>query len=223
MLKIERFVNELMTSNCYIVADEASKHCICIDPASEKSLREIEFIESNGLTLDYIILTHEHTDHNWGVNALLAVFPGAKVVCSNYCKNALSREAKVYFQLYYDVPNYVYHVERVDITAEEISMRLNWQQYEIVFIATPGHSPGAICIEVDKMLFGGDTLMPFKPYIKKRNGGSIDEYRNSLLMLKKKYSPQTIVYPGHGERMPMSDMLVFFDNILNSNNDNTDF
>ena len=85
MIKVERFVNELMSSNCYIVADEASRHCICIDPASEKSLREIEYIENNGLTLDYIILTHEHTDHTWGVNALKDSYPDSKLVCSKQC------------------------------------------------------------------------------------------------------------------------------------------
>ena len=70
MLKVERFINDLMTSNCYVVYDEVTKGCLVIDPASEKSLREIQFIEERGLSLDYIILTHEHTDHNWGVNSL---------------------------------------------------------------------------------------------------------------------------------------------------------
>ena len=199
-----------------MVVDEASKHCICIDPASEKSLCEIEYIEKNGLTLDYIILTHEHTDHTWGVNALLAYFPKAKTICSNYCKDALSREAKVYFQFYYDDPNYEYRVGRIDFTTEDLGMRLKWSQYMIVFIPTPGHSPGSICIEVDGMLFSGDTLMPFKPYIKKRSGGSIEEYRNSLLLLKNIFSPEMIVYPGHGDRMTIDNMMVFFSNVLNA-------
>ena len=69
-LKIERFINELMSSNCYLVVDEDSRHCLCIDSASEKSLHEIEYIEENRLTLDYILLTHEHVDHTWGANAL---------------------------------------------------------------------------------------------------------------------------------------------------------
>lgn len=66
MLKIERFINELMNSNCYVVYDDNTKRCLVIDPGSEHSLREIEFIEENELTLDYILITHEHTDHNWG-------------------------------------------------------------------------------------------------------------------------------------------------------------
>ena len=86
MLKVERFINELMSSNSYLVVDEVSKHCICIDPASEKSLQEVARIEENELILDYILLTHEHTDHTWGVNALLKRYPKVEVICSEICK-----------------------------------------------------------------------------------------------------------------------------------------
>ena len=194
-----------MTSNCYIVVDEESKHCFCIDPASEKSEREIEYIEKNGLTIDYIFLTHEHTDHTWGVNALLNHFSMAKVVCSSLCRDALPKEARAYFQLYYDDPSYVYNVERVDYTTEELNWQLTWSGHHIVFIATPGHSPGSVCIVIDGILFGGDTLMPFKPFIKKRNGGSMDLFKKSVNDLVNAYSANTKVYPGHGEVKQIKD------------------
>ena len=205
MLKVERFINQLMTSNCYIVVDEDSKHCFCIDPASEKSEREREYIELNDLTLDYIFLTHEHTDHTWGVNALLARFPAAKVVCSSLCRDALPKEAKAYFQFYYDDPNSTYNVERVDYTTEDLVWRLNWIEHSVVFIATPGHSPGSVCISIDDILFGGDTLMPFKPFIKKRNGGSMEQFRESVEKMVNTYPEDTIVYPGHGEVGTLKD------------------
>lgn len=204
-MKVERNVNELMTSNCYIVADEASKHCICIDPASEKSLWEIDYIEKNGLTLDYILLTHEHTDHTWGVNALLEKYPLAKVVCSELCKAALPKEAKAYFQFYYDDPNYKYNVERVDHTTEELDWHLEWDGHNISFIPTPGHSPGSVCIAIENVVFGGDTLMPFKPFIKKRNGGSIEQFQESIKKMTNTFPEDTIVYPGHGESGRMKD------------------
>lgn len=196
-----------MTSNCYIVVDEASKHCICIDPASEKSEREITYIEDNGLILDYILLTHEHTDHTWGVNALLAQYPTAKVICSLLCRDALPKEAKAYFQLYYDDPNYSYNVERVDCTTEDLNCQMQWSGHNIFFIATPGHSPGSVCICIEDILFGGDTLMPFKPFIKKRNGGSLEQLLESIDKLEKTYDPTTIVYPGHGESGELSKMI----------------
>lgn len=200
MLKIERFINQLMTSNCYLVVDDESRHCICIDPASEKAEREIEYIEQRGLSLDYIILTHEHTDHTWGVNSLIDRYPSVKVICSELSKGALPKEARAYFQFYYDDPNYVYNVRRVDYTTEEIEWHLEWESNNIIFIPTPGHSPGSICIVINgNVIFGGDTLMPFKPFIKKRNGGSLKQYQESVSKIKAAYNGDTRIYPGHGE------------------------
>lgn len=194
-----------MTSNCYIVVDEESRHCLCIDPASEKSEREIAYIEKSGFTLDYILLTHEHTDHTWGVNPLVGKYPSAKVICSELCKEALPKEAKAYFQFYFDDPNYTYNVERVDFTTEELKWHLEWEGHSIKFIATPGHSPGSVCIAIDNVVFGGDTLMPFKPFIKKRNGGSVEQFQESIKKMTNTYPEDTIVYPGHGEIGQMKD------------------
>lgn len=205
MLKVIRFVNELMTSNCYIVADEISRHCICIDPASEKSLNEIDYIEKEKLTLDYIILTHEHTDHTWGVNSLINKIPDVKVICSELCKQALHKDAKSYFRFYYDNPNYFYNVKRIDYTTEDLNWQLCWVGHNIKFIATPGHSPGSVCIAIDEVIFGGDTLMPFKPFIKKRNGGSVGQFQESIKKITNTFPEDTIVYPGHGDAGKMKD------------------
>ena len=197
MLKVERFINELMSSNCYLVVDEASKHCICIDSGSEKSLREIEYIEKHGLMLDYIILTHEHTDHTWGVNALVDKF-GTQVICSEVCKQNLAKEFQAYFLLYYDNPNYQYMVCKVDKTTEELGDILDWQGYKIKFIYTPGHSMGSICLLVDGKLFTGDTIMQSKPYINKRNGAK-EAFLISIDSIRNVFGENQLIYPGHGE------------------------
>lgn len=204
MLKVERFVNELMTSNCYIVADEASKHCICIDPASEKSLREIEFIEKNGLTLDYIILTHEHTDHNWGVNSLREHFPGSKFVCSEPCNRYVKKTNRAYFLFYYDDPEYRYEIAPADVLISNQEDAISWTGHDIRFILTPGHSYGSMCIDIDGMLFTGDTIMPFKPYFNGRDSNEAD-WKQSVYNIKMKYSNHTIVYPGHGDTLTLSE------------------
>jgi glyoxylase-like metal-dependent hydrolase (beta-lactamase superfamily II) len=203
MIKVERFVNELMTSNCYIVADEASKHCICIDPASEKSVHEMEYIEQNGFTLDYIVLTHEHTDHTWGCNALVEKY-GAKVICSEICKQNLSSEFQAYFLLYYDNPDYYYTVCQVDDTTENLGNELEWQGHKIEFINTPGHSMGSVCILINDILFSGDTIMQSKPYINKRNG-SKERFKESIEMVLGRFDGEQLIYPGHGEVFKLKD------------------
>ena len=193
-----------MTSNCYVVYDEDTKRCLVIDPASEKSLREIQFIEENGLALDYIILTHEHTDHTWGVNSLVEQYQKAKVICSEVCKQNLKKEFQAYFLLYYDDANYHYTVCKVDKTTEELNGALMWQGYEIMFIPTPGHSFGSICILIDGLLFTGDTIMQAKPYVNKRNG-SKELFYKSRKKVVEMFKPETKVYPGHGEPFALSE------------------
>ena len=207
MLKIERFVNELMTSNCYVVYDEDAKRCLVIDPGSEKSQREIEFIENNNLTLDFIIITHEHTDHNWGVNALVSRYSDAKVVCSETCKQNLKKEFRAYFLFYYDNTNYHYRVCDIDFTTDDLNWNLDWAGNNVKFIPAPGHSMGSICIEINGILFTGDAILQSKPHINKRNG-SIDLFYETAGRLRNCFPSNELIYPGHGETFPLCEYIV---------------
>lgn len=197
-----------MSSNCYLVTDEASRHCICIDPASERSLREIDFIEYNDLILDYIILTHEHTDHTWGVNALVERFPEVKVVCSEVCKKDLASEFQAYFLFYYNSLSYHYNVCKVDVTTEELGGQLIWQNHILRFVLVPGHSLGSICVELEGGLFTGDAILLSKPYINKRNGSKALFYE-SVKKIMDTYPEDTHVYPGHGEIFILKELCRF--------------
>jgi glyoxylase-like metal-dependent hydrolase (beta-lactamase superfamily II) len=203
MLKVERFINELMTSNCYVVYDEDTKRCLVMDPASEKSLREIKFIEEKGLALDYIILTHEHTDHNWGVNSLREHFPESKLVCSEMCNKYVKKTNRAYFLFYYDDHDYRYEIAPADVLIKEDGF-LDWEGYQIKFVMTPGHSYGSMCIDVDGMLFTGDTIMPFKPYFNGRDSNE-EDWKESIEKIERLYSSETEVYPGHGDILTLSE------------------
>lgn len=204
MIQIQRFINELMSSNCYIIYDDKIKRCIIVDPASEKCLNEIEFINNQRLTVDYIILTHEHTDHTWGCNTLIDKFE-PKVICSEACKMALPKEGQSYFRFYYDNPQYEYAVKRVNYTIEELNNQLIWLDHSILFVSTPGHSAGSICFSIEDKLFTGDTILQCKPYINKKNG-SIELYRESVANIMRLYGQKTNVYPGHGELFKLGDI-----------------
>ena len=203
MLKTERFVNELMTSNCYVVYDDDTKRCLVIDPGSETSSREIEFIKKNKLHLDYIFITHEHTDHNWGVNALRQHFENSKLLCSEECSKHVKKANRAYFLLYYDNPNYRYEITSVNRFVVDGEC-LEWSGHHIIFLFTPGHSLGSICIDIDGMLFTGDTIMPFKPYFNGRDSNQ-DNWVCSVNKLLTMYTEDTMLYPGHGEKFELKD------------------
>lgn len=198
-----------MSSNCYIVWDDVSMNAIVIDPASENSLKEIDFITKNNLKLEYILLTHEHTDHTWGVNALLDQYE-VKVICSENCKLNLPKAGNSYFRLYYERKDYDYSVRKVDQTVESLNYLLIWNNYVIRFIPTPGHSIGSMCIDINGHLFTGDTLMQYKVYINKKNG-NLNLYKNSIETIVDLYPKNTIIYPGHGDKFLLQDK----DKILN--------
>lgn len=211
-MQIHRNINELMTSNCYILWDEYTLHSIVIDPASENSSEEIELVTKNSLVVDYIILTHEHTDHTWGVNSLLKLYD-AKVVCSELCKQGLSRETSAYFNYYFDNVDYSYSVSQVDFTVEELGMSLSWNNKTIRFMHTPGHSKGSICIKIDNMLFTGDTLIPYPPFFNKR-GSNREEWINSVKELIELCDENDIVYPGHGDKLEFSECINLYKQYL---------
>lgn len=204
MLKIERFVNELMTSNCYIVYDEDAKRCLVIDPGSEKSQREIEFIEKNNLTLDFIVITHEHTDHNWGVNALRERYTNSILVCSETCNKNVKKTNRTYFLFYYDDPDYCYEIAPADILISKDVESLSWDSLSIKFILTPGHSKGGMCVSIGEMLFTGDTIMPFKPYFNGRDSNE-DDWEASISKVELLFPKSTIIYPGHGDILKLGE------------------
>ena len=203
MLKIVRFVNELMTSNCYVVYDDETRRCLIIDPASEKSYREIDLIDTLRLSLDYIIITHEHTDHNWGVNALRNQYKDSKLICTAECCKHVKNANRAYFLLYYDNPNYRYEIAPADRVVEDNEI-IDWEGHQIRFIITPGHSRGSICVDIDGVLFTGDTIMPYKPYFNGRDSNE-EDWIESIKKINKLYPKDLMIYPGHGDIINLSD------------------
>ena len=201
---VERYVNELMTSNCYIVVEEASKSCLIIDPGSERSEREIAYIKANGLKLEYIILTHEHTDHNWGVNALRETFPKVLLVCSNECNRHVAKANKAYFLFYYDDPTYSYEISPADIIIKGNHDILCWSGHDISFLITPGHSFGSMCVRIENLLFTGDTMMPYRPYFNGRDSNR-DDWEESIERVKSTVPKDTLIYPGHGNCLTLQE------------------
>lgn len=203
-IEVKCLENELMRSNCYIVTDLASKSCVIVDPASEKSEREMAFIDSHGYQLDYILLTHEHSDHTWGANALKEKYPNAQIVCSVLCEKYAQKSSKAYFLLYYDKKGYRYELKPADVIIYSDEDVINWQSHIIRFMMTPGHSYGSMCIDIEGSLFTGDTIMPFKPYFNGRDSKE-EDWDESVQKIIAHYDDDSMIYPGHGGLIKLSD------------------
>jgi len=205
MLHIQCILNELMSSNSYIIYSDNCDRCIVVDPGSEKCIDIIHFLDEKKLSPEYIFLTHEHTDHTWGCNTLKEKY-AAKIICSQACHANLRSAGNAYFRFYYDDPNYEYKVTDVDLLLEDIDYQLNWNNYNVLFIKTPGHSAGSACLVIDNKFFTGDSIMQYKPVIDKKNGGSLVLFKESVNTIIDLFEPNTEVFPGHGNAFALENL-----------------
>ena len=210
-IKVIRFINKPVPSNAYLLIDGTGKNCIVIDPGSKDQCDIIDYISDNGLSLDYIILTHEHFDHCWGVNALLDVFK-TKVVATKLCAEWIKVPRNYFNKLYFDSEEN-YSIEEVEIIAEDIDWCLNWCGVNIKLIEAKGHTNRGMCIYIGNALFSGDTLIfNTKPFIKKKYGGSKDDLYETVCRIYAIFENDTIVFSGHGENFRLKEMTDFYAN-----------
>ena len=209
-LKIARFVNTPVPSNTFLVRNDDSESCLVIDPGSKDESELLSFIHENGLKVEYIILTHEHFDHCWGVNQLLEK-TGARVICTCSCAEKVCEPTNYFNKLYFNSEE-MYAVKRVDITVEDLELEMEWNGMAVRFIKTNGHSPNGMCINIENNLFTGDTLLlNTKPVLLKRNGASKTDLKESLMRIYLSFQPDTIVYPGHGEPFHLHESRAFYE------------
>ncbi|MEG2000226.1 MAG: MBL fold metallo-hydrolase [Evtepia sp.] len=176
-------VGEIGT-NCYIFGDETKGVCAVVDPGGNAD-RIAQVITDMGMELQYILLTHGHFDHVLGLPALRKVFPNAAVwihrdeVAGDHPQD---RHMKLPMQKdlhFYD---------------EGDSLLLGTLTIHVLH--TPGHSPGSVVLQVEDVLFCGDTLFCGSCGRTDFVGGSYPRILQSLRRLAE-LPGDFRVYPGH--------------------------
>lgn len=193
---ISRIVNHPRTSNCYVITRE--KECIIIDPGTEYPNDLISFLSKVHVSPSYILLTHEHYDHCWGVNHLLEIFPNIRLVASESCSRNI-QDSRMNLSRYDDETGEGFTIRPVDIVIDN-DKKLDLLGLTFHFLLTPGHSQGSMCFEFDGNFFSGDVIIPGTKPVLKLKGGSVADYYQSIEILKKMYVDSKLnLYPGHGE------------------------
>lgn len=197
MLCVKTFVNKPVTSNCYVLFDkEESSDCIIVDPGSKSEGYLIEYIDREGLHPLYIILTHEHFDHCWGVNELVKQYH-IPIICSQLCTEAIKHEKRNCSVFYDNKEAFVINSKTVSI--ESNGNILGFGEHLIRFINTPGHSNASISFTIDSFLFTGDTLIKDERTVTKLPTGSVNKLKSSFYKLSFLLGKGYRVYPGHGD------------------------
>jgi len=187
MLKVYAMALGAYQTNCYIIHEETSKSCCVIDPGYDADLI-LDKLDSLGLTLEAILLTHGHFDHVGAVKEL-----AAETGCQVYIHSAdltmppMMTNGPLYYTKTY---------------AEGTQLQL--AGLNIAVLHTPGHTPGSVCLLCADTLFSGDTLFQGSCGRTDLPGGDWATIRNSLNRLAS-LEGNFWILPGHGGSTMLRD------------------
>ena len=180
MLKIHTLTLGMYQTNTYIIHDEASRTCCVIDPGYQADTI-LDEVEALGLTVEAVLLTHGHFDHVGAVKDIAAETDCRVFLCAeDLSLPPMFTAGKLYY---------------TDTYAEGSVLQLAGLSIRVLH--TPGHTPGSVCLLIDRYLFSGDTL--FAGSCGRTDiGGSWAQIRDSLNRLAA-IEAVLVVFPGHGE------------------------
>ena len=193
-MDVSMFTVGQVAENTYIVRRDGSDRAVIVDPGDEAD-RLLAEIDSLGVTLDGILLTHTHFDHV-GAVAPVARSTGAEVWVPKIEAFVLA-----------DIMSFVpwpgfgpfesYNAEHTLEGGE----RLELAGLEIDVLSTPGHSPGHVTFSIpdEQAIFSGDVLFKQSAGRTDLPGGDYGMLLESIRMLVDSLPPETAVHPGHME------------------------
>jgi hydroxyacylglutathione hydrolase len=158
--------------NCYLVSDATTREAVVIDPGlpAEKIIDQ-----AKGLTIKHILATHGHPGHVAGKDDVKAATGGQTGIHSADAKQFLRSADKYLFD----------------------GDELEFGEFKIQVLHTPGHTPGSVCFVVANHAFVGDTIL----------AGGIGrqmpetDLRRQMMSIGTKLLRlpiTTALYPGHG-------------------------
>lgn len=179
--------------NCSIIWD-TNKNTAIADPGGEAQ-QIIEFVQSHGLNVQKILLTHGHLDHIMAVETLKHHFD-VSVYGPHYADKALFEQLPEICQNYGlpEVPAFLpdhWLEENDEVKVGELTFSVRH---------LPGHSPGHIgFFDFDnKIAFSGDVL--FQNSIGRTDlyQGSLDKLIHSIRTKIFDLDDDFVIIPGHG-------------------------
>lgn len=152
----------------YLIADKKGGVAALFDPPPDPARYE-DLITRDNLKIEYIVLTHGHSDHSWGLAPAKKRF-GGRVV------------------------GHVSILSGVDLKVDD-GDSLTLGTLKLEFIYTPGHSEDHVCIVCENKLISGDILFVGKVGGTDLGSGARKEW-DSLQKLMQ-LPDDTEVWPGH--------------------------
>lgn len=202
MLTVDYITNKVFNSRTYILTPEATDGVWLVDCGDV----DVVYERIGEKPIEGVLLTHTHSDHVYGLEALIERFQNVKIFTNAYGVEALkspklniSRYHSEYPDIVFDKPENICVVgegDTIDMFGETVTV------YE-----TLGHDPSCLCYRIENRLFTGDAYIPGVkvftgfPY---SNRQQAKESAERILQL----SENCLVMPGHtikaGDKTPYS-------------------
>lgn len=194
-LVVHKFPLGELSTNCYIIEHTKMGEVWIIDPADASDFISQKCLDLNA-KVSKIIATHGHFDHILAAHELTLIFNQPLLIHP--------RDQFLLTRMHETAEHFLGHkVEQREPTmVDTLSMRaFDWSGEQVLFIETPGHTPGSISLYFSSIgaLFTGDTLFASgsvgRTDFSYSNRNDIKKSLQTLLH----FSPETVIYSGHGE------------------------
>ena len=185
------------SKNGYVVACEATREAVVIDPGDDVHML-LDVITAQSLSVRSILLTHAHVDHVTGVTRAKQALSAPVYLHRDdqFLYDAAPQQA-AFFGLHCDpLPP----IDRY----YDLSEALSFGEYEVEVHHTPGHCPGGVCLAIGNKgarkedLFVGDTLFAASIGRTDLPGGDHPTLIRSITQVLFAFGDTARVYSGHG-------------------------
>lgn len=196
-VRVARIESAPFAENSYVLFRPGSSECLVVDPGFEPD-RIIEWIRGQGLVPQAILLTHGHSDHIAGNEALREEWPRLPILIGKGDASKLVDPAGNLSGAF----GFALRSPPADRLLDD-EERLELAGFRIDVFTIPGHSCGHVvfCVEdcLPRLVFGGDVL--FRESIGRTDFPDGDFAALAAGIRSRLYTlpADTIVFPGHGE------------------------
>jgi glyoxylase-like metal-dependent hydrolase (beta-lactamase superfamily II) len=194
-MKVDHFVLGAFETNSYVLREsDQAKNCLVIDTGLDAN-ELIEFLNSNDLSVEAVILTHGHADHIAALPDLRQQYPQAKVFIHKLDAKMLTGEEDNLSAM----AGMPLTVGPADVLVDDGDV-IDQAGVKLEIMHTPGHSPGGICLYApeDGIVFVGDTLFAGSIGRSDFPGSSPTQLIASIRERLLELPDETIACPGHG-------------------------
>ena len=184
--------NEGFSSNTYLLASETPGRCVVIDPGLDaESLNQA--LSDADWTPEAVLCTHGHFDHVGGAAEIQTCYDVPVYLYSADIRTAkMSNFLMAAFKIDKRIELPDFHLVDDEDSILELAGR------SFVLHSVPGHTPGSTAIEVDGLLFSGDSLYAKRIALSQLPGEDSPTLRRSLRRLFARVRSDLTVLPGHG-------------------------